>query len=64
MFIDKRELRSIYYLAFTCLLSLIITIFTKEIAWGVGVAIILFLILNFSDNNIHKLLKSFKKSNK
>ena len=61
MFIDKKEVRSIYYLAFACFISLIITFFTKEIAWGVGVAIILFLLLNCFDNHILKFLKSFRE---
>ncbi|MCM2139867.1 hypothetical protein [Vagococcus fluvialis] len=60
MFYDKKELRNIYYLAFTSIIVLIITLITKEIAWGFGVGIPLFLILVSFDSNILKILKKIK----
>lgn len=64
MFTDKKELRSVYYLAITCLVLLVITIFTKEIAWGVGVAIPLFLVFIGFDNKISNILKKLLKNTK
>lgn len=57
----KEELFGSYSLAAACLVLLIVTLLTGEIAWGLGVAIPLYFFLVAFKKNIQELMKKENK---